>query len=126
MHGSVLLPADIEGKDEQALLARASDKLAATVLIAPHHGSHTSSTIDFVQKVNPALTIFTVGYLNRYDHPREAVMARYRRLGGQLLRSDRDGAIMLRFADNQWSVASWRKLHHRYWHHDMTEPHAVD
>lgn len=125
-HGSVLLPADIEKKDEQALLARASDKLAATVLIAPHHGSHTSSTDDFVQKVIPALTIFTVGHLNRHDHPREAVMARYRSLGSQILRSDRDGAITLRFAGNQWSVASWRKLHHRYWHHGMTEQHSAD
>ena len=119
-HGSVLLPADIEAKDEQALLARASDQLPATVLIAPHHGSHTSSTVDFVQTVNPALTIFTVGYLNRYDHPREAVMARYRDLGGQLLRNDRDGAILLRFADNQWSADNWRELYRRYWHHPIT------
>ena len=121
IHGSVLLPADIERKDEQALLARAPDQLPATVLIAPHHGSHTSSTGEFVKKVNPALTIFTVGYLNRYDHPREAVMTRYRNLGGQLLRSDRDGAILLRFADNQWSADSWRELHRRYWHYPMTE-----
>ena len=121
IHGSVLLPADIERKDEQALLARAPDQLPATVLIAPHHGSHTSSTVEFVKKVNPALTIFTVGYLNRYDHPREAVMMRYRNLGGQLLRSDRDGAILLRFADSEWSAHSWRELHRRYWHYPMTE-----
>ncbi|MBP6057135.1 MAG: DNA internalization-related competence protein ComEC/Rec2 [Nitrosomonas sp.] len=120
-HGSVLLPADIERKDEQALLARAPDQLSATVLIAPHHGSQTSSTVEFIQTVNPALTIFTVGYLNRYDHPREAVMARYDNLGSQLLRSDRDGAILLRFADNEWSADNWRKLYRRYWHHAMTE-----
>ena len=71
--------------------------------------------------MNPALTIFTVGYLNRYDHPREAVMMRYRNLGGQLLRSDRDGAILLRFADSEWSAHSWRELHRRYWHYPMTE-----
>jgi len=118
-HGSVLLPADIEAKDEQALLSRTPDQLPTTVLIAPHHGSHTSSTVEFVQTVNPALTIFTVGYLNRYDHPREAVMARYDNLGSQLLRSDRDGAILLRFADNQWSADSWRELYRRYWHQPM-------
>lgn len=116
-HGSVLLPADIEGKDEQALLIRAGDKLPATILIAPHHGSQSSSTVNFIQKVSPAVTIFTVGYLNRYDHPREAVMERYRSSKSQLLRNDRDGAILLRFANNGWSVNSWRKLYRRYWHH---------
>lgn len=121
IHGSVLLPADIERSDEQALLARANDKLSATVLIAPHHGSNTSSTAAFVQSVNPSLTIFTVGYLNRYDHPRKAVVGRYYNSGSQLLRSDRDGAILLRFANNGWSVDSWRKLHRRYWHHGTME-----
>ncbi len=117
-HGSILLPADIEGKDEQALLIRADDKLPATILIAPHHGSQSSSTADFIYKVSPELTIFTVGYLNRYDHPREAVMERYRSSESQLLRNDRDGAILLRFANNGWSVDSWRKLYRRYWHHN--------
>ena len=121
IHGSVLLPADIEGKDELALLARGSDKLPATVLIAPHHGSKTSSTAAFLQKVNPSLTIFTMGYQNRYDHPSEVVVARYHNLGSQLLRSDREGAILLRFANNEWSVASWRRLHRRYWQHKRIE-----
>lgn len=115
-HGSVLLPADIERKDELALLARSSDKLPATVLIAPHHGSHTSSTDAFVQEVNPALTIFTVGYLNRYSHPREIVTLRYHNSSSQLMRSDSDGAILIRFENNDWSVNSWRKLNRRYWH----------
>ena len=121
IHGSVLLPADIEGKDELALLARDSDKLPATVLIAPHHGSYTSSTAAFVHRVNPLLTIFTTGYQNRYDHPRNTVVARYRNLGSELLRSDRDGAILIRFANDGRSFDSWRKLHRRYWHHRRIE-----
>jgi len=116
-HGSILIPADIESKDEQALLSHAGNKLAATVLIAPHHGSLTSSTADFVNQVNPALTIFTVGYLNRYDHPHETVMDRYLNANSNLLRSDRDGAILLRFAQSEWSAESWRKLYRRYWHY---------
>ncbi len=114
-HGSVLLPSDIGGKDESALLKQAGDKLPATVLIAPHHGSNTSSTSPFVQRVNPALTIFTVGYRNRYHHPRDSVVTRYRIIGSKILRSDADGAILLRFEKNKWLVDSWRELHHRYW-----------
>lgn len=115
-HGSVLLPADIEGKDEQAILARSFEDLTATVLIAPHHGSLTSSTDAFVKTVNPAVTIFTVGYLNRYGHPNNAITQRYHRLGSKLMRSDQDGAIMLRFADQQLVVDSWRRSNRRYWH----------
>lgn len=114
-HGSVLLPADIEAKDERALLARAPDKLRATVLIAPHHGSRTSSTDAFVQAANPAWVIFTVGYLNRYNHPNAAIAARYRDRNSRLLHSDSDGAITVRFADNAVIVERWRRLYRRYW-----------
>lgn len=114
-HGSVLLPADIEAKDEQALLARDPDKLRATVLIAPHHGSRTSSTDAFVQAANPAWVIFTVGYLNRYNHPNAAVTARYRGQNSRLLHSDSDGAIAVHFADNTVIVERWRRLYRRYW-----------
>ncbi len=114
-HGSVLLPADIEKKSEHELLARAGDALSATVLVAPHHGSKTSSTEEFVQQVKPALTIFTVGYRNRFGHPREEVMERYRAQGSRLLRSDTDGAVLLRFAGNNVTVETWRARHRRYW-----------
>jgi len=115
-HGSILIPADIESKNEHALLSRAGDKLAATVLIAPHHGSLSSSTADFVNRVSPVLTIFTVGYLNRYDHPHETVLARYLDINSSLLRSDKDGAILLRFTEKEWTAESWRELYRRYWH----------
>ena len=114
-HGSVLLPADIEKKSERELLARAGDALSATVLVAPHHGSKTSSIEAFVQQVNPTLTIFTVGYRNRFGHPREEVMQRYRAQGSRLLRSDTDGAVLLRFADSTVTVETWRAKHRRYW-----------
>ena len=114
-HGSVLIPADIEKKSERELLARAGNVLAATVLIAPHHGSKTSSVEEFVQQVNPALTIFTVGYRNRFGHPRKEVVERYRAQGSRLLRSDTDGAVLLRFADNTVTVETWRARHRRYW-----------
>ncbi|SFI85339.1 DNA internalization-related competence protein ComEC/Rec2 [Nitrosomonas sp. Nm34] len=115
-HGSVLLPADIEKDTEQSLLARASRQLSATVLIAPHHGSKTSSTEAFIRQVNPWLTLFSVGYRNHFGHPNEQVVERYRNLGSQMMRSDRDGAVLLQFKDNGITVASWREMNERYWH----------
>jgi competence protein ComEC len=114
-HGSVLLPADIEKKSEHHLLANNGNALPSTVLVAPHHGSKTSSTDEFVRQVNPRLVIFTVGYRNRFGHPREEVVERYRALGSTLLRSDIDGAVLLRFADNALAVETSRALRRRYW-----------
>lgn len=114
-HGSVLLPADIEKKSEYQLLANNGNALPSTVLVAPHHGSKTSSTDEFVRQVNPRLVIFTVGYRNRFGHPREEVVERYRALGSTLLRSDIDGAVLLRFADNAFAFETSRALRRRYW-----------
>lgn len=115
-HGSVLLPGDIEKKSERQLLSREAGRLSATVLVAPHHGSKTSSTQAFIREVDPRLVIFTVGYRNRFGHPKDEVMERYRMLGSRLLRSDYDGAILLRFANNHVAVETWRERRRRYWH----------
>ena len=114
--GSVLLPADIEARDEAALLARMPGQLPATLMVAPHHGSKTSSTPDFLAAVHPEITIFTVGYRNRYGHPRGDVVTRYAGMGGQLLRSDSHGAVEVRFAPGHApGVAAWRQTRQRYW-----------
>mgnify|MGYP003673221477 CR=1 FL=1 len=107
-HGSVLLPADIGKQSEQALIARLGDALSSTVLIAPHHGSKTSSSKAFIHQVSPALTIFTVGYRNRFGHPAKEVLTRYRMSGSKLLYSDTDGAVLLQFTNKGVEVETWR------------------
>lgn len=117
-HGSVLLPADIERASEGELVDRDPSALAATVLVAPHHGSKTSSTEAFLEAVHPAATVFTVGYLNRFGHPKPAVVERYRQLGSELYRSDRDGAVLLRPAPGGgFAIQAYRTHAHRYWWH---------
>lgn len=114
--GSTLLTADIEARDESWLLANEPSLLTATLLVAPHHGSRTSSTPDFIAAVHPAITVFTVGYRNRYGHPRGDVVARYAKQGGQLLRSDSNGAVEVRFAaDHAPDFVGWRQTRMRYW-----------
>jgi competence protein ComEC len=114
-HGSVLLPGDIEREAEARLVNDASPQLAADVLIVPHHGSKTSSTPAFIEAVHPQVAIFTVGYLNRFGHPKRAVMERYGEIGAKLYRSDRDGAVLMRFANGGIAIETWRQLRRRYW-----------
>ena len=116
-YGSVLLPGDIERKEESLLLEIAGDELAADVLLAPHHGSGTSSSPAFLAAIHPALTVFTVGYRNRFGHPKPAVVKRYVAVGSDLYRSDTDGAVLLRFSQAEGVTATrWRSQARRYWH----------
>ncbi len=63
------------------------------VLLAPHHGSGTSSTPQFLDAVAPKMAVFQVGYRNRYRHPKPSVLERYHERGIAVLRSDRSGAV---------------------------------
>ncbi len=92
--GSVLLPGDIERFSESRLL-QSSGNLRTDVLLAPHHGSRTSSTPEFVHAVAPVVTVFSVGYRNRFGHPHPAVSARYRQAGSRTLRTDLSGALLI-------------------------------
>lgn len=114
--GSTLLPGDIEAGRERWLLAHERSRLAADILIAPHHGSATSSTPGFVAAVHPRFVVFSTGYHNRYRFPRPKVLARYRTEGARLLDSAHAGA--LRFAVNRDEVrllSRYRPEHARPW-----------
>jgi competence protein ComEC len=92
---SFLFPGDAEAEAEAALLASGRD-LSATVLKAPHHGSSTSSSEEFVRAVHPHAVVFCVGAHNRFGFPVPSVVERYQQQGCQLFRTDRDGAVTFR------------------------------
>ncbi|MDP2759828.1 MAG: DNA internalization-related competence protein ComEC/Rec2 [Sideroxyarcus sp.] len=117
----VLLVGDIERKSEARLLATHRDQLSATLLVAPHHGSKSSSTPDFVAAVVPSHVVFTSGYRNRFHHPHPTVVARYAQSGAQLFRSDTDGAILIEMNRDRINLEAYRKTHRRYWTHHATE-----
>jgi competence protein ComEC len=114
-HGAVLLPADIEKPSEQELLKRAPEQLQADVLVAPHHGSKTSSTEIFLHQVQPKTVIFTVGYRNPFGHPKAEIVERYKILGSKIYRSDLDGALTLDFDSRGVTAQAYRAEHRRYW-----------
>ncbi|MEW7847133.1 DNA internalization-related competence protein ComEC/Rec2 [Massilia aurea] len=112
---AILLAGDIEAAQEAALLRTDAKRLRADVLLAPHHGSGTSSSAAFLSAVGPQLGIFQVGHRNRYRHPQKAVYARYGAMGIARLRTDERGAVTLSFGPGV-AVATYRATHARYWH----------
>jgi competence protein ComEC len=124
---SVLLTADVEQKSEREMLAGVADKLRAQVLLVPHHGSRTSSTPEFLAEVNPDIALVAAGYRNRFGHPKDDVLDRYRALGSRIYRTDYDGALMLEAgADGTISVRRQRALYRRYWHAGLENPDLAD
>lgn len=120
--GGVLLTGDIEARSELAL-ARSGGARFADVLIVPHHGSRTSSTEAFVAAVSPSLAVFAAGYRNRFGHPRADVVARYRRIGAKLARTDLEGAITIEIEPGEpIRVSTERTRQHRYWYDHPREP----
>lgn len=113
--GALLLPGDIEKAQEQELIRQHGAHLASTILLAPHHGSGTSSTPAFLQVVAPKLALFQVGYHNRYHHPKPEVYARYGEMGIERMRTDESGALEMQFGGGV-TISAWRQSHARYWY----------
>ena len=68
--------------------------IKADVIKVGHHGSNTSSGIEFVKKVSPKYAIIMVGVGNSYNHPYQSIIDRYENIGAKVLRTDLDGNIV--------------------------------
>jgi len=113
----VLLTGDIEKRSEQRLLDKHPDQLPASLLVVPHHGSSSSSHVEFISSVLPDYAVFTSGYRNRFGHPKPEVQQRYRDSGAELLRSDQDGAILVEMNAQNLTIERYRHTYRRYWTH---------
>mgnify|MGYP003347223869 FL=1 len=88
--------------------------MKADILLAPHHGSGTSSTEEFLAAVHPSMALFQVGYRNRYHHPKHEVVQRYQDRGILPLRTDQSGAIHIVVGD-EIHFTTYRCERQRYW-----------
>ncbi|QCW02140.1 ComEC/Rec2 family competence protein [Natrinema pallidum] len=71
---SYLTTGDIEAGTERRLVAERGDDLAADAYQAGHHGSSTSSSEPFLERVDPAVAIVSSARDSRYGHPHDEVL----------------------------------------------------
>ncbi len=90
---SFLFPGDIMAKGERELAGIAGDGLKSMVLVAPHHGSRTSSTRKFLNKIQPETVVISAGFKSRYGYPHQSVLNRYQNKGYRVFRTDMQGAV---------------------------------
>jgi competence protein ComEC len=92
---SFLFPGDIE-KEVEYRLANQPLHEPVDVLLVPHHGSRTSSSLRFLQWLQPRIAVFSIGFDNPFHLPSRRVLERYRALGTKTYRTDHHGAVTIR------------------------------
>lgn len=92
---ALLLTGDIEKAAEARLLRDHPELLYADVLLAPHHGSKTSSTETFVEAVQPKTVIHSAGWRHHFHHPHPSVVRRYATVGARQFVTGQQGALSL-------------------------------
>jgi competence protein ComEC len=85
---SFLLTGDVEANGEGRLAT-----LPTTVLKVPHHGSRSSSSGEFLDRIHPLVAVVSAGFRNRFSHPDAGVVERYRQRGVRLYTTASDGAV---------------------------------
>jgi len=118
---TILLTGDIEAKAEQEIVddseLNSGLNLLSTILVAPHHGSKTSSTQLFLDKVRPKYVLYAVGYRNRYRFPADVVSKRYKNLGAIEYSTSNNGAIVFILSAKEIKKPElYRESHRRFWH----------
>ena len=102
----MLLTGDAEKGEEDWLLAHQREALDADILKVAHHGSSTSSTAAFVDAVRPRLALVSVGAGNLYRHPSDHVMRSLAGSGAVVMRTDREGSIVVRTDGTRLEIES--------------------
>ncbi|KGR74507.1 competence protein ComE [Ureibacillus sinduriensis BLB-1 = JCM 15800] len=93
-----LFMGDVEEEGEESIIRQYPSLAHIDVLKAGHHGSKTSSSEVFLERIKPAITIFSAGEGNRYGHPHKEVVERFQELGLPTFTTGEDGTIELRIS----------------------------
>ena len=92
---SFLFPGDIMAPAERELVDLAGGRLSSRVLIAPHHGSRSSSTHQLLKQVEPEVIVVSCSRHGRFNFPHSQALKRYQDQGIRIYRTDLDGAVRL-------------------------------
>lgn len=112
---SILLAGDIE-KSAESIFLKHYNLPPVTVLLAPHHGSKTSSSKLFVDRLKPQHVVFSAGYRHHFGHPHIDVVNRYREMGSRLWNTASSGSISFEWnIDGELDILTARKHKYAYW-----------
>jgi len=102
---SLLFTGDIEAEGESVLLS-SGKTLPSEILKVPHHGSRTSSSLEFIEAIAPTVAIASLGTNNRFHFPAEEIVQRYQRHGSHWLRTDQAGTVTVISDGQSYSLST--------------------
>ena len=102
---SYLFMGDSEEEVEENIL----DDVKADVIKIAHHGSNSSSSLEFLKKVSPTYAVISVGEDNSYNHPHKEVLDRLEEIGSTVYRTDLDGNIIISTDGNKIMIDKEKK-----------------
>ncbi len=125
--GSVLLSGDIEASVERRLVSAMGSRLRSDLVVAPHHGSASSSTQAFIAATDPRFVLYPAGWANRYGFPADEVVRRWYEADVTGLNTAQLGSIGFRFGVDGRIIgpSAHRRENRRYWWHDAGSVDAV-
>lgn len=106
------LTGDIDIHAERGLLG-STLPMPAQWLLAPHHGSRTSSSAALLAQVRPSAVLISRGAHNTFDHPHAQVMARYQAIDAQVYDTAVHGALRIHLG--AFEPAQGLRDHARFW-----------
>lgn len=92
----ILFTGDIEAEAEKYIASKYGRLIAADVLKSAHHGSNTSSTPEFLSDARPDAVLISCGQNNKFGHPSQEIIQRYKYIGTDIFRTDKNGGFTLR------------------------------
>ena len=93
---SALFTGDIEKIAEEKIISNVKEELKSTIIKVAHHGSKTSSTEKFIEKVKPKIALIGVGENNTFGHPSNITIETLEKAGTKIYRTDQMGEIILK------------------------------
>jgi competence protein ComEC len=112
--GTMLLTGDIEADAEATLLSRQGESLKSDVLLAPHHGARRSTGRELLAAAAPRWVVVSAGR-NRFGHPAPETLSRIADAGATALRTDQEGAVLVRLQGSGVQAVTQAALRPRYW-----------
>lgn len=100
---SFLFPGDIGTLAEKAIVDL-GENIHSQVLKSAHHGSNSSSSEYFLEKIDPAVVVISVGEKNAYGLPHKEILDRYLSRGIKVLRTDLNGAVEISSDGTKFSI----------------------
>ena len=109
-NNSIIFTGDAGKETEKVYTSVYKEFLDSDVLKVGHHGSKSSTSVEFLNYVSPEISLISAGIKNTYGHPASDILYRIAKAGSEILRTDKEGAVILQSDGISFKKINWKSL----------------